>query len=407
MLTPKLPANEQQRLDVLKEYRLLDTFPEGDYDNITKLVSTICEVPISLITILDKDRNFFKAHHGMSFQESPRDISFCGHAILTENPIFIVKDARMDERFIDNPLVNSGDTVFYAGVPLVNPEGYALGTLCVFDYQPRTLSDTQKDALIILGKQVVNSMELRRQNLKLEAAKKQLTLHNLELKKFASHVSHDLKAPLANIISLTQLLKEDLSENTSSISVEYLYYINDSALILKDYIDGILLHYKADELLKAANEDVKLSELYEDLKQLLLSKLDTLQCHGEAVVQNVNKSALTQILINLVDNGLKYNDKQKRVLDISYNSLPEYHEFSVADNGIGIAKNQQELIFQLFTSIPHKSGTKPSTGIGLSTIKNLVVKLGGDITVSSKLGQGSIFTFTIAKYKNAIIDSYI
>lgn len=397
MIIPKLPANELQRLEVLKEYRLLDTFPEGDYDNITKLISTICEVPISLITILDRDRNFFKAHYGVPFQESPRDISFCGHAILTEDPIFIIKDARMDERFIDNPLVNTADAVFYAGVPLVNPEGYALGTLCIFDHQPRTLSDTQKDALIILAKQVVNSMELRRQNMKLEAAKKQLTLHNLELKKFASHVSHDLKSPLANIISLTQLLKDELSEKTSSSSLEYLDYINDSALILKDYIDGILLHYKADELLKAAHQDVQLSEVCEDLKQLLLTKSDVLNCQATEAIQNINKSVLTQILINLVDNALKYNDKDERVIDISYTSKPEYHEFSVADNGIGIAKNKQELIFQLFTSIPLKNDTKPSTGIGLSTIKNLVVKLGGDISVSSKLGKGSVFTFTIAK----------
>lgn len=397
MHIPRLPANEEERLEILKEYHLLDTSPEVDYDNITKLISTICEVPIALITILDKERNFFKAHYGVSIQESPREISFCGHAILSDEPIFIIKDARMDERFIDNPLVDGGGAVFYAGVALVNPEGYALGTLCVFDHQPRTLSDTQKDALITLGKQVVNSMELRRQNHKLESAKKQLTMHNQELKKFASHVSHDLKSPLANIISLTQLLKEDLSDKISSSAVEYLYYINDSALILKDYIDGILLHYKADELLKAKKQDVQLSELCEDLKQLLLSKSDVLHCHATETIKYINKSALTQIMINLVDNALKYNDKEERTIHITYNSLSEFHEFSVADNGIGIAENQQEMIFQLFTSIPHKNNQKPSTGIGLSTIKNLVVKLGGDIQVSSQLGKGSMFTFTIPK----------
>lgn len=397
MNIPKLPANEQQRLEILKEYHLLDTAPEVDYDNITKLISTICEAPISLITILDKERNFFKAHYGISFQESPRDISFCGHAILTDDPIFIIKDARMDERFIDNPLVNSGSAVFYAGVPLINPEGYALGTLCIFDHQPRTLSDTQKDALIILAKQVVNSMELRRQNHKLESAKKQLILHNQELKKFASHVSHDLKSPLANIIALTQLLKDDVSDKVSPTSLEYLNFINDSALILKDYIDGILLHYKADKLLKAKKQDVELSALCEDIKQLLLSKTDVMHCHASETIKEINKPALTQILINLVDNGLKYNDKKERVLHISYNSIIGYHEFTVTDNGVGIAKDQQELIFQLFTSIPYKNEVKPSTGIGLSTIKNLVIKLGGDIQVSSVLGEGSAFTFTIAK----------
>jgi len=397
MEIPKLPSNEQERLEILKEYHLLDTAPEVDYDNITKLISTICEVPIALITILDKDRNFFKAHSGISLQESPREISFCGHAILSDEPIFIIEDARLDKRFINNPFIDSENTVFYAGVSLVNPEGYVLGTLCVFDYQPRTLNETQKDALIILGKQVVTSMELRRQNFKLESAKKQLTTHNQELKKFASHVSHDLKSPLANIISLTQLLKEDLEDKISSSAEEYLFYINESALILKDYIDGILLHYKADELLKAKKQDVQLSELCEDLKQLLLLQSDALICHATETIKNINKPALTQILINLVDNALKYNDKMKRTLHMTYTSLSEFHEFSVTDNGIGIAENQQQMIFQLFKSIPLKNNKKPSTGIGLSTIKNLVAQLGGDIKVSSQLGQGSNFTFTIAK----------
>jgi len=396
MQSPKLPANELERLNALMEYRLLDTLPEEDYDNITKLVATICDVPIALITMLDSERNFFKSHHGIAFQESPRAISFCGHAILDKEPIFIINDARLDERFMDNPLVDGVKAIFYAGVPLINPEGYALGTLCVFDHQPRQLKDSQKEALIILGKQVVNSFELRRQNLKLESAKEQLTQQNFELNKFASHVSHDLKSPLANIISLTTLLKEDLAETLSSESSEYLGYIEDSAIILKDYIDGILIHYKADELVSAKKEDVELSVLSEDIKQLLFSKNDILFYHGEENIKNINKSALTQILINLVDNALKYNDEEERIIKITYHEDPKFHKFSVSDNGIGIEENQQDHIFQLFTTIP-KENRKPSTGIGLSTIKNLVNKLGGDITVKSDLSKGSIFTFTIKK----------
>lgn len=99
MQSPKLPSNERLRLDKLSEYKLLDTLPEEEFDNITSLVATICDAPVSLITLLDKDRNFFKSHHGIPFRESPRDISFCGHAILGNDPIFIINDARLDERF--------------------------------------------------------------------------------------------------------------------------------------------------------------------------------------------------------------------------------------------------------------------------------------------------------------------
>ncbi len=396
METPKLPENELQRLSILSEYLLLDTLPEAEYDNITKLIATICNAPVSLITMIDKDRNFFKSHQGVPMQESPRDISFCGHAILSDDPIFIVKDARLDSRFIDNPLVDLADAIFYAGVPLINPEGLALGTLCIFDHEPRDLSELQIDALITLGKQVITSMELRRKNLKLEFTRKELFQHNLELKQFASHVSHDLKSPLANIISLTDFLKDDLIDDISVESLEQLNYISDSAIILKDYIDGILLHYKADELLLAKKEDVLLSALTENIKQLLVEKGDILVCAGEDVVHNINKSALTQILINLVDNALKFNDKKPRIITIAYFDEGNFHKFVVADNGIGIEEHNQEIIFKLFTTIFDKN-TKTSTGIGLSTIKSLVNKLGGEISLASKIGEGSAFTFTIAK----------
>ncbi|WP_323026905.1 GAF domain-containing sensor histidine kinase [Gelidibacter japonicus] len=396
MQSPKLPSNERLRLDKLSEYKLLDTLPEEEFDNITSLVATICDAPVSLITLLDKDRNFFKSHHGIPFRESPRDISFCGHAILGNDPIFIINDARLDERFIDNPLIDTANAIFYAGVPLINPEGFALGTLCVFDHKPRVLTESQQHALITLGKQVVNSLELRRQNLKLKAAKIELTKHNIELKKFASHVSHDLKSPLSNIISLTHLLKDELKERPSEASSEYLDYIEESALILKDYIDGILLHYKADELLEAKKEDIQPNALIEDIQHILMTSDNTLSYSGVHAIKNINKPALTQILMNLVDNALKYNTSETPKIKITYVEEPKFHKFSVSDNGVGIEMNKQDLIFNLFAIIPHEN-IKPSTGIGLSTIKNLVNKLGGDISVKSEVGIGSVFTFTIAK----------
>ncbi len=396
MIIPKLPTNEKQRLLAVSEYHLLDTLPEEDYDNITNLIANICNVPISLITLLDRNRNFFKSRHGLEAHEFPRDLSFCGHAVLSDEPIFIIEDARLDERFFDNPFVVQEGAVFYAGVSLINPEGFSLGSLCVFDNHPRILTQDQKDALVILGKQVVNLMELRRQNIQLEATKKQLKQHNLELKNFASHVSHDLKSPLANIISLTDFLKEDLGEQVSESSAEYLGYIEESAFILKDYIDGILKHYQADEILADQKEDLKLSDLCSEIQQLLLSKNDVLECEGAEKIENINKPALTQILINLVDNALKYNDKSQRKVSIQYVDDLQNHKFLVSDNGIGISKKQQNNIFKLFTTIPNDT-LKPSTGIGLNTVKNLAAKLHGDISVTSEVGVGSVFTLTIAK----------
>ncbi|WP_028871284.1 sensor histidine kinase [Psychroserpens burtonensis] len=395
MQTPKLPLNEIQRLNAVKSYNILDTLPESDYDNITRLVATICDVPISLITILDGDRNFFKSHYGFPFNEYPRKISFCGHTIL-EDDILIIPDARLDERFKDNPLVLDQEAIFYAGVPLVNPEGLSLGSICVFDHKPREINEHQIDALKTLSKQVVNIFELRKKNEILKKAKQELEKRNKQLKSFASHVSHDLKSPLSNIISLTDLLRNENKHKLSGDSIQYLDYIGESTTVLKDYIDGILLHYKADELLKSKLENLSLDNLCEDIRQILTSKTDELSSPQGLIITNVNKAALSQILINLIDNALKYNDKSKRLVEITYEADIFNHIFNVTDNGIGIPKNKQAYIFEIFKTVKNDFG-KSSTGIGLSTVKDLVEKLGGEISVTSKENIGSTFTFTLLK----------
>lgn len=395
MKAPKLPVNEAKRLNAVKSYNILDTLPEEDYDHITELVASICNIPIALITFLDEDRNFFKSHYGIPFNETSRDISFCGYTVL-EDDILIVKDAREDKRFMDNPLVDEQNAIFYAGVPLINPEGFKLGTICVFDHEPRELTKTQIKALKTMGKQVVNLLELRRQNYNLTKAKEELLERNEQLKSFASHVSHDLKSPLANIMSLSDLLRSENEAVLSEDSKEYIQYIEESAGILREYIDGILMHYKTDELLKSKKENVNLSEISENIEQLLISKEDDQLIYSEELVEDINKSALSQILINLVDNALKYNDKAQRIIKIGYESLTDYHRFSVSDNGIGIPKDKQEHIFEIFKTIK-SDFNKSSTGIGLSTVKNLVEKLNGNIFVCSEEGKGSTFSFTIAK----------
>ncbi|MDN3493135.1 sensor histidine kinase [Winogradskyella bathintestinalis] len=394
MISPKFPENETQRMAAVKSYNIIDTLPEQDYDDITELVASVCDTPIALITALDEDRNFFKSHHGIPFNDSPREISFCGHAILGDD-ILIIKDARKDERFKDNPLVVEQQAIFYAGVPLIDPEGYKIGTLCTFDHKPREFSPSQIKALKTLGKQVVKLFESRRNNYRLQDANDELKVRYKQLKKFASHVSHDLKSPLVNIIALTNLLKDENNDTLTQDTVLYIHSIEESANILKNYIDGILKHYKTDELIKSKRETIELSDLCQDISQILIVKNDELICSNR-IVENINKSALSQILINLVDNGLKYNDKSQRIVKISYDSLKNHHQFTVDDNGIGIPVDQQETIFDIFQTI-QGDFSKSSTGIGLSSVKNLVEKLNGHITINSEVGKGSTFTFTIEK----------
>lgn len=164
---------EAKRLKVLWEYEVLDTVPEEVFDDLTELAARICEAPIALISLVDENRQWFKAKIGITLGETTRDISFCAHAIK-QTDLFIVPDATRDKRFADNPLVTSEPKIrFYAGAPLITADGYALGTLCVIDKVPRDLLPDQRQALRILARHVVSQLELRNRTRALSIAQKE------------------------------------------------------------------------------------------------------------------------------------------------------------------------------------------------------------------------------------------
>lgn len=155
-------TNEEARLLALQRYDVLDSPVESDFDDITQLISRICETPISVINLIDRDRQFFKSEIGLGVRETPLDISICAHAILQPD-VFVVADTMADKRFVDNPLVTGDPHLrFYAGALLETSDGFPLGTLCVLDYQPRVLDDLQIASLRVLAKQVMTQLELRR-----------------------------------------------------------------------------------------------------------------------------------------------------------------------------------------------------------------------------------------------------
>ena len=167
-----IPANDKQRLKILWQYDILDTVPEEVFDDLTELAAIICEAPIAMITLVDEKRQWFKSMVGVTVSETSRDISFCGHAI-EHTDLFIVPDALEDRRFSENPLVISEPKIrFYAGAPLVTPDGHALGTLCVIDKVPRQLRSEQKQALRVLARHVMTQLELRRHSHELARANK-------------------------------------------------------------------------------------------------------------------------------------------------------------------------------------------------------------------------------------------
>jgi GAF domain-containing protein len=194
-MSAPIPKNESRRLKVLWQYDVLDTVPEEVFDDLTDLAAHICNSPIALISLVDEDRQWFKSRSGISITETSRDISFCAHAILRDG-LFIIPDTTKDARFKDNPLVTGKQKIrFYAGAPLITPDGHALGTLCVMDHHPRTLDEDQKEALRVLAHHVVSQLELRRHARELSTARKSSGQQRTELARANAEIAR-LRAQL-------------------------------------------------------------------------------------------------------------------------------------------------------------------------------------------------------------------
>ncbi|PVW15634.1 GAF domain-containing sensor histidine kinase [Marixanthomonas spongiae] len=398
MNVPYPKEKERKRLNALKAYFSLDSQEIPDFNNITSLAAKICATPIAFVSLVYKKDNLLLSCYGTDLDKSSRNISFCEHAVHKNSDLYLVSDTHKSEIFKNNPIVKQYDIQFYAGAPLVDPDGNTLGTLCVYDHKPRTLTDVQKETLTSLAEQVMNLLELRKKNRQFQQAEKELLERNQQLENFAHVVSHDLKSPLANIISLTRFLREENQEKFNDNSLQYLDYIEESSNTLKELIDRTLGYYKTNELLNEQKTDVPLRAFFEKIKELFIVKDGIFEYPTTGVAQNINEPALTRIMLNLIDNALKYNTAEIPKITAAYQSDEDYHTFKITDNGIGIAKDIQQDIFGLFktTGVKDREG-KHGTGIGLATVKNLVEKMGGRIRVESNLGKGSTFIFTLRK----------
>jgi GAF domain-containing protein len=162
--------DEFHRLRSLHSYDILDTVPEADFDQLTWLAAHICKTPIAVLTLVDETRQWFKSIYGLDVRETPREIAFCNHAIQYVTP-FVVEDAAKDSRFASNPLVINDPRIrFYLGIPLISPEGFAIGTLAVIDQVPRTLAEETVKALCLLAHQAMHNLNARRERLASEQA---------------------------------------------------------------------------------------------------------------------------------------------------------------------------------------------------------------------------------------------
>lgn len=212
-----IPEDEDLRLADLREYEILDTPPEVAFDGLTQLAAYICQTPMAAISLIDEDRQWFKSEIGLDVKETSREIAFCAHAILDKDRVTEVTDARLDSRFSDNPEVSGESPIlFYAGAPLISPSNHSLGTLCVIDHKPRSLTPLQLEALQTLSRNVVMQLELKRhaKKLTLEVAEKsriseQLQKQNTQLILSEQETSRLLEQAEKSRMALEMVLEDE------------------------------------------------------------------------------------------------------------------------------------------------------------------------------------------------------
>lgn len=395
----QLPIKKQTRIEKLKSLEILDTETEAEFEAITQVATYICDTPISLISLIEEDRQWYKSARGVGdLKETPIQHSICVNVINDESGEMAINDLREDERFADNPfVVNNPNIKSYTGVSIETSDGHRLGTLCVIDTKPRTLTEEQLNCIRVLADYTVKLIELRKSNQQLEERKNNLLTANNDLEQYAYAIAHDIKAPLRIISSFTNILLRKAGSKLSKEEKEYLYYIVKSAKELSNYTHNLLQFSKNVQVDTETCTFVDLNQLMDDLNLMLNPKKQVMLLYDSNLPHVfVAKTGLQQILKNLISNSIRYRDTEATSSFVGFEVVEkeEIYEFTIVDNGIGISEERQATLFELFT---RNKMIKDSTGIGLSVVQRLVKKMGGQLNISSKSGKGTTIKFTIKR----------
>ena len=390
MIAAPIPAEEAARLDALYAFRVLDTDPELGYDDLTTIAASICGTPIALVSLIDAHRQWFKSHHGLDATETPRESAFCAHAILQSDTL-VIEDASLDERFHDNPLHTGAPHVrFYAGTPLVTASGHALGTLCVIDHVPRSLSQAQLDSLVRLGRQVMTQLELRRARDEARAATQTKS-------DFLATMSHEIRTPLNGIVGMVQLLSDSALAPDQSEIVQVVQRSADHLLsVVNDVLEFSRLN---DRQMNLEATPLNLRELTETVLAITADVARRrsiglrLEIASDVVLDRVGDALrLRQVLLNFVANAIKFTPAGTVTLKVVNGIESPGLRLSVTDTGIGIAADVLPRLFERFAQADSSTTRRyGGTGLGLAIARELVQLMGGTIGATSMPGEGSCF----------------
>jgi len=398
-------SSEQDRVSNLESYRILDTQAEPEFDEITELAAQITGLPITLISLVDDRRQWFKSKVGLDVSETEREISFCQYTIQ-EDQFFEVRDAQHDPQFADNPLVTGHPNIgYYYGYPIKSAEGHKLGSLCTIGHEPYKLNQKQKRALKILGHQVENLLKLRKQNLALAHERDRANENARAKSAFLSTMSHEIRTPLNSIINFSHLLANEKLGKRSEQYVRNLRFASENLLsLLNDILDFNKL--EADKL-QLNKSSFNLKELLEKIVEIFSFKARENEVRLELRYDKQlpqylvsDQHRLTQVLNNLVSNAVKFTERGTVILQAQLMEKQGERvrlRLSVRDTGIGIPKNKQKSIFQKFTQASPQIASKyGGTGLGLNISSRLLKLFHSELQLESEEGQGSEFYFEMS-----------
>ena len=393
MESPAIPFNEVERLEALYRYQI-STLPEKAYNDIIHLAATIFNVPISLISLVDEDKCWFKAKIGIDHSQISRNSTYAAHAINQSSEVMVIEDVLKDERFYDSPLALQDPPVrFYAGTPLVTPDGFAIGTLCIIDKVPRKLSENQIRTLQILAKQIITQFELNLKKEEVDRLNKKLEYANQDLKSFSHAVAHDLRAPVKNIEGLIGLLKGEYQFD--SLGNELINGLKTASKRMDSVIMD-MWNLSRINFIPLQNRSIDFSKLCNTVLNSITPKgkysfqiQEDMRAMGDPML-------LVTLVENLLSNAIKYSSqKANPVIIIGQKMEGNQVVYYIQDNGIGLAEESTESIFEPF----HKLNTTDDlegTGVGLSVVKKIINRHGGKIWVQSTPEKGATFYFTLS-----------